>query len=129
MVRTAPIAHLDRRFSSPGAKASSWADARRRLREADGLQLSTVRPHGAPHVVPPIAVWLDELVASSSPTSGKRRPLGVPSLRDVRPVAGRTVEVRRSLGLGAGLSVHLPVRAEGSMRRWRRCCATETGTV
>jgi hypothetical protein len=48
MVRTAPIADLDRRFSSPGAKASSWADARRGLREANGLQLSTVRPDGRP---------------------------------------------------------------------------------
>jgi hypothetical protein len=114
MVRTAPIADLDRRFSSAGAKASSWADARRRLREADGLQLSTVRRDGGPHVVPPIAVWLDELVASSSATSGKRRPLGVPPLRDVRPAGGRPVEVYRSLRSRGGLSVHLSVRAEGS---------------
>jgi hypothetical protein len=113
MVRTAPIADLDRRFISPEAKASSWADARRRLREADGLQLSTVRPNGGPRRAP-IAVWLDELVASSRATSGKRRPLGVPPLRDVRPAAGRPVEVRRSLGSRGGLSVHLSVRAEGS---------------
>jgi hypothetical protein len=76
MVRTAPIADLDHRFSSPGAKASSWADARRRLREGDGSQLSTVRPHGAPHVVPPIAVWLDDYRAriGLTPSAGTEVP-------------------------------------------------------
>jgi hypothetical protein len=76
MVRTAPIADLDRRFSSPGAKASSWADARRRLREADGLLLPTVKPDGGPHVAPPIAVWLDDYRAriGLTPSAGIEVP-------------------------------------------------------
>jgi hypothetical protein len=59
MVHTAPIADLDRRFSSPGAKASSWAEARRRLREA-----------------PPIAVWLDDYRAriGLTPSAGTEVP-------------------------------------------------------
>ena len=59
MARTAPITDLDPRFGSPGAKAVSWALARRRLRDAEVLWLSTVRSDGRPHVVPLIAVWLD----------------------------------------------------------------------
>jgi hypothetical protein len=76
MVHTAPIADLDRRFSSPGAKASSWADARRRLREALELQLATARPDAGPHVVPPIAVWLDDYRAriGLTPSAGIEVP-------------------------------------------------------
>ena len=59
MTLEAPLTDLDRRFSSPGARALSWSDALQRLREAEVLWLSTVTPEGRPHVVPLIAVWLD----------------------------------------------------------------------
>jgi nitroimidazol reductase NimA-like FMN-containing flavoprotein (pyridoxamine 5'-phosphate oxidase superfamily) len=59
MARTAPATDLDRRFSSPGARASSWRNAEQRLREAGVWWLSTVTPDGRPHVVPLIAVWRD----------------------------------------------------------------------
>jgi nitroimidazol reductase NimA-like FMN-containing flavoprotein (pyridoxamine 5'-phosphate oxidase superfamily) len=59
MALKAPVTDLDRRFSSPGAKAARWAGAKQQLQEAEVLWLSTVRPDGRPHVVPLIAVWLD----------------------------------------------------------------------
>lgn len=59
MAGGAPVTDLDPRFSSPGAKPMSWAQAQRHLRDAEVLLLSTVRPDGRPHVVPLIAVWLD----------------------------------------------------------------------
>ena len=55
----APTTDLDPRFSSPGATALPWTEAVRRLREAEVLWLSTVRPEGRPNVAPLIAVWLD----------------------------------------------------------------------
>ena len=59
MARTAPITDFDPRFSSPGARAESWAQAQRRLRDAEVLWLTTVRSDRRPHVVPLIAVWLE----------------------------------------------------------------------
>jgi PPOX class probable F420-dependent enzyme len=37
-----------------------WAEAQRRLAEGQWFWLATVRPDGRPHVVPVLAVWLDE---------------------------------------------------------------------
>ncbi len=37
----------------------TWAAARKRLAEGDTYLLATVRPDARPHVVPPLAVWLD----------------------------------------------------------------------
>jgi PPOX class probable F420-dependent enzyme len=40
--------------------AAPWSLARERLAAADTYFLSTVRPDGAPHAVPVLAVWTDE---------------------------------------------------------------------
>jgi general stress protein 26 len=54
-----PIAKLAPRFSSPEAQPVAWAEAARRLENAEVYWLSTVRPDGRPHVTPLVAVWLD----------------------------------------------------------------------
>jgi nitroimidazol reductase NimA-like FMN-containing flavoprotein (pyridoxamine 5'-phosphate oxidase superfamily) len=53
-------AQLDERFSSPGATAVPWSEARDHLREAEIYWLSTVHRDGRPNVAPLIAVWLEE---------------------------------------------------------------------
>lgn len=81
---------------------TTWAEARRRLAEADTYWLATVRPDGRPHVVPVLAVWLDgTLHVSASATTRKARNLarnphcvvtaGSPSLDLV--VEGKAVKV------------------------------------
>jgi nitroimidazol reductase NimA-like FMN-containing flavoprotein (pyridoxamine 5'-phosphate oxidase superfamily) len=50
---------LDERFSDPGAKATSWEETERALREAQLFWISTVRRDGRPHVTPLVAVWGD----------------------------------------------------------------------
>jgi len=72
MALAAPITDLDPRFSSPGAKALPWSKARRQLQEAEVLWLSTVTPEGRPHVVPLIAVWLDDAIYFST-SVGERK--------------------------------------------------------
>lgn len=59
MAGTDPVAELDARFSSDDAAPIAWAEACRRLREAQLYWLSTVRPDGRPHVTPLLSVWLD----------------------------------------------------------------------
>jgi general stress protein 26 len=54
-----PTAELEPQFSSDGATATSWAEAREHLENAEVYWLSTVRPDGRPHVTPLVAVWLD----------------------------------------------------------------------
>jgi nitroimidazol reductase NimA-like FMN-containing flavoprotein (pyridoxamine 5'-phosphate oxidase superfamily) len=54
-----PQGVLDPRYSAPGATATSWAEARQRLADAELYWLTTTRPDGRPHVTPLIAVWLD----------------------------------------------------------------------
>jgi nitroimidazol reductase NimA-like FMN-containing flavoprotein (pyridoxamine 5'-phosphate oxidase superfamily) len=54
-----PETMLDKRFSSPEATATAWADARVRIEDAELFWLSTVRPDGRPHVTPLISVWLE----------------------------------------------------------------------
>ncbi|MFE2021387.1 pyridoxamine 5'-phosphate oxidase family protein [Streptomyces sp. NPDC059499] len=44
-------------FSSPDARATSWASAMAVLGEAEVFWLSTVRPDAGPHVTPLLAVW------------------------------------------------------------------------
>jgi general stress protein 26 len=56
---TQPVGELDARFSSAGATATEWAQARDRFDRAEVYWISTVRPDGRPHVTPLIAVWLD----------------------------------------------------------------------
>ena len=55
-----PAGELDARYSSDGATATAWEEARDRLAEADVHLLSTVRPNGRPHVTPLLAVGPDE---------------------------------------------------------------------
>jgi general stress protein 26 len=54
-----PIAALNEEFSSPGAKAPSWAEVVDVLSSSEMFWLSTVRGDGRPHVTPLPAVWLD----------------------------------------------------------------------
>jgi uncharacterized pyridoxamine 5'-phosphate oxidase family protein len=71
-----PVAELDARFSSDGAAATPWEQARQRLRDAEVSWLSTVRPDGRPHVTPLLTVWLDDaLYFCTGPTERKARNL------------------------------------------------------
>ncbi len=54
-----PLTELDQAFSGDGASPTLWSEAQERLAQAEIFWLSTVRPHGRPHVTPLIAVWLD----------------------------------------------------------------------
>jgi uncharacterized protein YndB with AHSA1/START domain/nitroimidazol reductase NimA-like FMN-containing flavoprotein (pyridoxamine 5'-phosphate oxidase superfamily) len=54
-----PRGVLDPRYSAADATATSWAQARQRLADAELYWLTTIRPDGGPHVTPLIAVWLD----------------------------------------------------------------------
>jgi hypothetical protein len=68
---------LDGRFSSPGATAVPWAEARDRLESAEIFWLTTVRPDGRPHVTPLLAIWLDgALYFSTGADERKAKNLG-----------------------------------------------------
>lgn len=54
-----PAAELNPMFSSPGAVATEWAEAREYLTGAEIFWLATVREDGRPHVTPLITVFLD----------------------------------------------------------------------
>jgi nitroimidazol reductase NimA-like FMN-containing flavoprotein (pyridoxamine 5'-phosphate oxidase superfamily) len=54
-----PAGELDARYSSEGATATPWEEARDRFAGAEVYLLSTVRPNGRPHVTPLLSVWLD----------------------------------------------------------------------
>jgi nitroimidazol reductase NimA-like FMN-containing flavoprotein (pyridoxamine 5'-phosphate oxidase superfamily) len=51
---------LDARYSSEGATATPWEQARDRFAGAEVYLLTTVRPNGGPHVTPLLSVWLDD---------------------------------------------------------------------
>jgi nitroimidazol reductase NimA-like FMN-containing flavoprotein (pyridoxamine 5'-phosphate oxidase superfamily) len=72
MTIAAPVADLDDRFSSPGTTAIPWKDAEQLLHQADVFWLATVRPEGRPHVVPLIAVWLDDSLYFSTGESEQK---------------------------------------------------------
>jgi PPOX class probable F420-dependent enzyme len=61
-----PVGELHPRFSSPGATAMPWAEARGRLRDAEIFWVTTVRPDGRPHVTPLVAAWLDDALYFST---------------------------------------------------------------
>jgi PPOX class probable F420-dependent enzyme len=61
-----PVAELQTAFSSPGAIATAWADAREHLEKAEIYWVTTVRPDGRPHVTPLVAVWLDDTLLFST---------------------------------------------------------------
>ncbi|MFJ7072806.1 pyridoxamine 5'-phosphate oxidase family protein [Streptomyces sp. NPDC098781] len=52
-----PHTRLDTRYSDGTATATPWAEAEKRLAEAELFWISTVRPDGRPHVTPLPAVW------------------------------------------------------------------------
>lgn len=60
--REEPVGELHPGFSAPDATATPFAEARRRLEEADLAWLTTLRPDGRPHVTPLIFIWLDGAV-------------------------------------------------------------------
>jgi catechol 2,3-dioxygenase-like lactoylglutathione lyase family enzyme/uncharacterized pyridoxamine 5'-phosphate oxidase family protein len=71
-----PVAELDTRFSSDGASPTGWAEACRRLEDAEVYWLSTVRPDGRPHVTPLLSVWLEgALYFCTGPSERKARNL------------------------------------------------------
>jgi nitroimidazol reductase NimA-like FMN-containing flavoprotein (pyridoxamine 5'-phosphate oxidase superfamily) len=71
-----PVGELDARFSSDGAAATAWGEARALLEGAEIYWLSTVRPDGRPHVTPLLSVWVDgALYFSTGPTERKARNL------------------------------------------------------
>lgn len=59
MPKTEPVVDLDARFSAPRASATTWAEVRRVIEEAELFWISTVRSDGRPHVTPLPAVWSD----------------------------------------------------------------------
>jgi hypothetical protein len=59
MVRE-PTTELHPEYSSPGAAAVPWSEARDRLTLAEIFWITTVRPEARPHVTPLVAVWLDD---------------------------------------------------------------------
>jgi general stress protein 26 len=72
-----PETTLDTRYSSEGATAIPWEDARSQLDAADVFWLTTVRPDGGPHVTPLLAVWHDgALHFCTGKDERKRRNLG-----------------------------------------------------
>lgn len=71
-----PVTTLDARFSSPGATAVPWEEARLRLEVAELYWLTTVRADGRPHITPLLAIWDDDaLHFSTGDTEQKYRNL------------------------------------------------------
>ena len=60
MTHAQPAEAMDARYSSEGAVATPWGEARRQLDEAGVYWITTVRPDGRPHVTTLIAVWVDD---------------------------------------------------------------------
>jgi hypothetical protein len=76
MAEKEPAVELEPQFSSEGATATPWAQARERLAAAKVYWLSTVRPDGRPHVTPVAAVWLgDALYFTTGQTERKAKNL------------------------------------------------------
>jgi nitroimidazol reductase NimA-like FMN-containing flavoprotein (pyridoxamine 5'-phosphate oxidase superfamily) len=71
-----PVAMIEPHFSSDGASATAWAEARGQLENAEVYWLSTVRSDGRPHVTPLLSVWVDDaLYFCTGATERKARNL------------------------------------------------------
>jgi uncharacterized pyridoxamine 5'-phosphate oxidase family protein len=71
-----PAEAIDARYSSEGAAATPWDEARRQLEEAGVYWITTVRPDGRPHVTTLIAVLVDDaLYFCTGPEERKARNL------------------------------------------------------
>jgi uncharacterized pyridoxamine 5'-phosphate oxidase family protein len=76
MTEQQPVSELNSTFSSPGAVATPWTEAREGLRTAAVYWLSTVRPDGRPHVTPLLGVWsADALYFCTGEQEGKAKNL------------------------------------------------------
>jgi Pyridoxamine 5'-phosphate oxidase len=88
---------------TPGARVLDWAEAQRRLTTGGWRWLATVRPDGAPHVMPVFGAWSESVVfVASKGTTRKSRNLDA----DGRCVLTTDVD-----------GVHLVVEGEGSRVR------------
>jgi hypothetical protein len=110
---------LDARYSSEGATATAWEEARDRVAEADVYLLSTVRPNGRPHVTPLLAVWDDERIHfCTGPDEQKARNLAA------RPLCAMIAGSSAPEGLDVvveGEAAPSPTRpAPRWCSRWRR---------
>lgn len=77
MTGTMPAGELDARYSSEGAAATPWEEARDRVAGAEVCFLSTVRPNGRPHITPLLSVWLDGAAHfCTGPDEQKARNMG-----------------------------------------------------
>lgn len=82
MPRTEPIAEAvpthgaDTETADDSAQILDWSEAQRLLSDGGWFWLATVRPDGAPHVMPVLAVWSQAAVfVSSKDTARKSRNL------------------------------------------------------
>lgn len=67
-----PMVVIDDAHRTPAA----WEDTRSTLEAAQWFWLATVRPDGRPHLVPLLAIWMDDaLYFAASPNSRKGRNL------------------------------------------------------
>jgi hypothetical protein len=88
---------------TPGSRVLDWAEAERRLATGGWRWLATVRPDGAPHVMPVFGAWSESVVfVASKDTARKSRNLDA----DGRCVLAADVE-----------GVHLVVEGEASRVR------------
>jgi|SRR5215204_2161831 len=126
MAEKAPAA--EQPYLAGDTTSTPWAEARKRLADSDTYWLATVRQDWLPHLVPLLAVWVDDaLHFVASPTSRKARNLARPALRhhgEERPFRsggrrhGREGE-RRSQAPSHGRGVHDQVRVAGKRARRR----------
>ena len=76
MPSSKPTTELDEPYSDDSAKATTWAKASGKLRDAGVYWLSTVRADGRPHVTPIAAVLMDgTLYFCTGPDEQKSRNL------------------------------------------------------
>jgi uncharacterized pyridoxamine 5'-phosphate oxidase family protein len=59
VVEREPVTTLSPGFSGEGAVATTWAEGRNVLENAEAYWVTTVRPDGRPHVTTLLAVWHD----------------------------------------------------------------------
>ena len=107
-------------FNPHDPTATAWAEGRRRLAEGGTYWLATVRPDGAPHLGPVLAVWTDGALCFST---GEGTRKGKNLARD-----GRC-----AIGVGApGLDLVVEgeaakVRDDGKLRRAAALYASKYG--
>jgi hypothetical protein len=81
MTRQAPVAEAITPTGkgagvTPGARVLDWSEAERRLAQGGWRWLATVRPDGAPHVMPVFGAWSESVVfVVSKDTARKSRNL------------------------------------------------------